>query len=293
MSLIRSIEPNVSPPHLAIRPAAYGAADLDASAVSLIRSHLERVLRSGAFLRSIRMQRFLRYAVEQTLSGFSDSLKESSIARAVFDKDEFFDPRLDPIVRIEAGRLRTKLRQYYAEEGAADSLRIVFRKRSYAPSFQFKDSPVSGRSLSDSEGCPLAIAILPFIDLNPARNRDRFCAALTEELINLANRMTGLQVVARTSVLSFAENMPDVRRIGKELNVDVLLEGSVQRDGGKARISTALVDARNGYRLWTNVYDTRTNGGFDMQQRIAQEILNYMNGKLQDLHNFSDCESAL
>jgi hypothetical protein len=94
---------------------------------------LRRVLSSAAFANSGRLSRFLRYAVEQCLQGYVEQLKEYSLRIAVFDKRESFDPRFDPIVRVEAGRLR--LRNYYETEGREDAILIDLPKGSYVPRF--------------------------------------------------------------------------------------------------------------------------------------------------------------
>ena len=255
-------------------------ANRDESDTALIRSQLDKILRSNAFALSSRMQRFLRYTVEQTLAGRSESLNERSIARNCFDKDESHDPRFDPIVRVEAGRLRNKLRIYYDEEGKEDRVMIIFRKRSYIPSFKFPDSEnIPVPSIPRKEN-PLAIAILPFTNLNPGAHQDCFCAGLTEELTNRASRIPQLKVVARTSAGSYRKKLLDIRRIGKDLDADVVLEGSVQRKRRKVRISVALVDVRSGYRLLTKSYDLQMNNGFDAQETIALKIANSLNDDL-------------
>ena len=78
-----------------------------------VREQLERILHSAPFLQSQRRQRFLEYIVNETLAGRGERLKGYNIALAVFDRPQNFDPAVDPIVRIEAARLRDKLREYY------------------------------------------------------------------------------------------------------------------------------------------------------------------------------------
>ena len=89
-----------------IRRKHWSEADQEA-----IRHQLDRILNSGLFHRSQRRQRFLEYLVNETLAGRSDRLKGYNVALAVFDRPETFDPILDPVVRIEAARLREKLRE--------------------------------------------------------------------------------------------------------------------------------------------------------------------------------------
>src|SRR5690348_3763685 len=101
-----------------------------------VRAALERVLAAPEFVNATRLSRFLRFAVEKSLAGGGAELKEYLLGVEVFDRGQDFDPRLDPIVRVEAGRLRGKLQEYYEGRGQGDPLRIVFRKGSYAPNFE-------------------------------------------------------------------------------------------------------------------------------------------------------------
>jgi hypothetical protein len=102
-----------------------------------IRTQLERILDSRGFKRSPRLQRFLRYAVEITLSGDEDRLKEYTLGLEVFDRDADFDPRLDSIVRVEAFRARKKLARYYATDGSDDHIVIYLTKGDYRARFTF------------------------------------------------------------------------------------------------------------------------------------------------------------
>ena len=101
-----------------------------------VRGQLDRLLASAAFAGSARLSRFLRYVVERTLAGEGDRLKEYAVGVDVFDRDEAYDPRLDSLVRVEAGRLRTKLSEYYAAAGTADPVIIRMPRGSYAPVFE-------------------------------------------------------------------------------------------------------------------------------------------------------------
>lgn len=89
-----------------------------------VAAQLDRMLQSGEFERSARLQKFLRYVVAESRAGRSEALKEYAIGVEVFGRGPTFDPRLDPIVRVEARRLRGKLKAYYAAAGLADTVRI-------------------------------------------------------------------------------------------------------------------------------------------------------------------------
>src|SRR5215510_9740027 len=100
-----------------------------------VREHLSHVLGSTAFAHVDRLKRFLRFVVEETVAGRSENIKEYSIGVEVFDREGSFDPRTDPIVRVQARRLRARLTRYYEEEGRHNELRIELPKGGYAPQF--------------------------------------------------------------------------------------------------------------------------------------------------------------
>ncbi len=107
----------------------------DSPSGEAVLQELQKILTSQAF-RSVGRQRdFLRYAVEQTLAGHGDLLKEYSLGIEVFQKPDSFDPRIDPIVRIQAGKLRSRMAKYYEHEGKQDPVRIEFQRGSYTPIF--------------------------------------------------------------------------------------------------------------------------------------------------------------
>ena len=101
-----------------------------------VLAQLERILASPGFASADRASRFLRYVVERTIAGEGDQLKEYVIGRAVFDRGDDYDPRIDSIVRVEAGRLRSKIDEYYSGPGRGDAILIQLRRGSYAPAFE-------------------------------------------------------------------------------------------------------------------------------------------------------------
>ncbi|MBI4889833.1 MAG: tetratricopeptide repeat protein [Acidobacteria bacterium] len=101
-----------------------------------VRAALARILASKPFAQSERMRRFLQFAVERALDGDRAALKEFTIGTEVFDRGQDYDPRIDSIVRVEARRLRRKLAQYYAAEGAAEPWRITLPEGSYVPEWE-------------------------------------------------------------------------------------------------------------------------------------------------------------
>src|SRR5882762_4712042 len=104
-------------------------------ASEVIQAELAKVLASRTFRLAASQREFLRFAVEQMIGGRGKLLKEYMIATEALGREESFDPRLDPIVRTQARKLRARLAKYYEDEGKQDLLRIEFPRGSYAPCF--------------------------------------------------------------------------------------------------------------------------------------------------------------
>ena len=252
-----------------------------------VRAQLVRILESKLFVQSERLQRFLRFTVEHTLAGDTDRIKEYTLGRDVFDRDETYDPRVDSIVRVEARRLRRKLDEYYAEAGAHDPIVIEIRQGSYIPLFRYaaRAKPVllpftpPLRSLN-----PHTVAVLPFRNLSPDPNLDYFCDGLTEEVLNTLATVAELNVVARTSVFRFKGVTADVRQIGEQLGAGTVIEGSVRNAGDQLRISAQAVDAISGVLLWSGSFDHEVSDVFAVQDEIARAIAEALRVSLSPAH---------
>ena len=118
-----------------------------------------------------------------------------------------------------------------------------------------------------------SIAVLPFENMSDDRKQDYFCDGMAEEIINSLSQIEHLRVVARTSSFAFRDRILDIREIGRELGVDTLLEGSVQKSGNTLRITTQLVDVRSGYHLWSERFDRTLEDVFAIQDEIARNVV--------------------
>ncbi len=125
-----------------------------------------------------------------------------------------------------------------------------------------------------------SIAVLPFLDLSPAKDQEYFCDGMSEEVLDALARVDGLRVAARTSSFSFKGKKADVSEIGKTLNVNNVVEGSLRREGNHIRITAELVDARNGFQLWTETYERELQDVFALQDEITRSIVNALKIKL-------------
>jgi serine/threonine protein kinase/tetratricopeptide (TPR) repeat protein len=117
-----------------------------------------------------------------------------------------------------------------------------------------------------------SIAVLPFSDLSPQRDQEYFCDGLAEEVIAALARVRGLQVASRTSSFQFRASGLDVRAIADRLGVGTVLEGSVRRADDRLRVTVQLVDARDGYQLWSERFDRRLQDVFAIQEEIAEQV---------------------
>jgi len=136
--------------------------------------------------------------------------------------------------------------------------------------------------LSDKEDelIDKSIAVLPFVNMSNDPNQEYFTDGLSEELLNLLAKISELKVIGRTSSFSFKGKNEDLRVIGKKLGVSYLLEGSVQRDGNKIRVTTQLIRANDGSRLWGERYDREIKGIFKLQDDIAGAVVRQLKLKL-------------
>jgi serine/threonine-protein kinase len=118
------------------------------------------------------------------------------------------------------------------------------------------------------------IAVLPFVNVSAEKETEYFADGLTDEVTNALTKLESVRVVARTSAFQFKGKARDVRRIGAELNVSTLLEGSVRKSGKSLRVMVQLIDVQYGYETWSDIYDCELDSGFAIQLEIAKAILN-------------------
>ncbi len=118
-----------------------------------------------------------------------------------------------------------------------------------------------------------SIAVLPFMDMSQEQDQEYFCDGMAEELLDALAKIKGLRVSARTSAFSFKGQQQDIREIGNKLNVATVLEGSVRKAGNRLRITAQLINAADGYHLWSEKYDRELKDVFAIQDEIAGHIV--------------------
>jgi TolB-like protein len=121
-----------------------------------------------------------------------------------------------------------------------------------------------------------SIAVLPFVDMSPSKDQEYFTDGLTENLLNALAQVAELRVAGRTSSFAFKNRNEDLRGIGEQLGVAHILEGSVQKSGLQVRITAQLINAEDGYHLWSQTYDRTLEDIFAVQDEIAAEVAKAM-----------------
>ncbi|HSB20177.1 MAG TPA: protein kinase [Anaeromyxobacteraceae bacterium] len=154
-------------------------------------------------------------------------------------------------------------------EALAAVQRDLERRPATGPAAAVRTRPRTRRRASRA---PPAIAVLPFVNLSAAADDAHLGDALAEEVIGALARIEGLRVVARSSSFAFRGQSQDLRRVAQALNVQTVLEGSVQRAGDRLRVGTQLVDAAGGFHLWAERFDRRMEDVFAIQDEIARNV---------------------
>ncbi len=274
-----------------------------ASAPESVEAALQRITASQTFARAARATGLLRYVVEKAAHGRAGEIKEYTIALEVFERAGY-DPKIDSLVRVEAGKLRELLAKYYEAEGRDDPVRIEIPTGRYAPVFhEVQPVQVKGRGLARRRvnilaaaavlgvvlaavawwrwgmparlpppSKPLPIAVLPFVDMTPSKDQQSLCDGLTEELIDALAGMEGLRVAARTSVFQYKGKEKDVRRIGEDLKVQAVIEGSVRKEGARIRVAVQFINAEDGFHLWSETYDGDFPSNIEMEREITDRV---------------------
>lgn len=122
-----------------------------------------------------------------------------------------------------------------------------------------------------------SIAVLPFTDSSESKDQEYLCDGVSEEILHTLAQVEGLRVAGQTS--SFSLKGRTTKEVGKKLNVGNVLEGSLQRQGNRVRVTAELIDARNGFRVWTETYDRELEGTFALQDEIARSIVDALKTK--------------
>lgn len=230
-----------------------------------VRQELTRILGSKTFSQVDRLKRFVDFIVTETVDGRGGDLKEYVIGVQVFGKEPSFDPRTDPIVRVQARRLRTRLARYYRDEGNSDELIVDLPKGGYAPVFRTRDeAPATKRSLTATLVGRNTVAVLPLADDSSNASLDYFCHGLHDEIVHALTTIKALRVLAvRRDAAGDTHDRDEAA---------LLITGGVRSARDRLRVTIHLVDGASGYYLWSESADLDQQDPVSGQEAIAKRI---------------------
>lgn len=271
-----------------------------------IRAGLERILASRGFANAGRLSRLLRHSVEKTLAGEIDQLKEYSVGMEVFDRGETYDPRVDSIVRVEAGRLRSRIDEYYNGEGAGDPVRITLPRGAYvaqfdrpstatvAPAIVAAEAPPTRRSwatlpLAAAVICGVAVmvvwlggwgskpesvsvAVLAFQQYSASDEDGAVAAQLTDSVTAELARLGTVSVVSHTSAMQFAGTRTPVREIARTLDAAFVVEASIENEAVGLRVMVRLVNATTDRKAWVEEFHGQPDDLPTLSKTIAAAV---------------------
>ncbi|MBO3116159.1 tetratricopeptide repeat protein [Winogradskyella sp. DF17] len=140
---------------------------------------------------------------------------------------------------------------------------------------RFSNKPVNVVDYGDK-----SIAVMAFADMSPLKDHEYFSDGISEELLNILARIKDLKVISRTSSFSYKDKNATATEIGKDLDVSYILEGSIRKAGNTVRITTQLINTKDGSHVWSNTYDRTLDSIFKIQDDIAQEVSNQLESSL-------------
>lgn len=231
-----------------------------------VRAQLEKILASAPFSRSERLRRFLRYIVEVKLSGRLALLRELPLGMDVFERGTDFDPRLDPIVRIDARRLRARLTGYYEGEGAFDEVEIILGRGGYVPSFQLRETVHCEANPAIRQRL---LAVLPFESWGAAADCKHFGKVLTEEIVSALGQIPGWRIRVGSS-----EGVPWDAAEAPE----TIVRGSIRRSGTSVRVAVNIVDGADGSLLFSRGFGRRETEGCELQEDVIRYVVTRLGG---------------
>jgi TolB-like protein len=252
-----------------------------------IREQLNRILSWSAFKSSRVLSGFLKFVTDTTLAGKEQEIKEYSIGIQVLSRNSDFNPQLDSIVRIHAGRLRRALKEYYYEYGRKDPVLIEIPKGSYIPVFLLQNSrPDSeNKETAFQETIKLTakkpvIAVLPFRNISQNSSRDFFADGLGEQLSTELTWFHDLTVMSYYSSRHASGLTGDIKETARLLGAQYLIAGSTQNDETHLRIRVQLIQGNNAEQLWAQSFERNNtvSGLFEIQNEIVRSILTAIGG---------------
>lgn len=258
--------------------------------VDQVRGQAEKIMQTGPLARVNRARKLFQYIVDQTLGGNSKRLKQYSIATEALGRGTDFDPDTDPIVRLEASKLRRALDDYYLRTGSNDPVRISIPKGSYVPVFELIDGKGSEPKAAPAPagivnfGTP-ALSVQRLLIFPPqVQLRNGAAQALTDGLFEQLNvelaRYSDISLVTPSEM--HGDMAIDLVGAGVKSQARFVVSGSARANGEQVRVTVRLHDVRAGSIIWIECFDLDTNSSSRLQTEEA--IARHIAGAIADYY---------
>ena len=240
-----------------------------------VREQLGRIINGKSFEGVERLKSFLSFIVTETLEGRGDQLKEYVVGAYALGKGDDFDARNDPIVRVQARRLRARLARYYVEEGQADEIAIELPKGGYVPAFRHREAPQPVRTTAPTYISRNTVVVLPFEDLSPDGSFAFLCSAISHEIVTAVLKLDKLKV----TMGSQSRRVPadDPIEPNAATSAAMIVGGNIQKLGEQLRITCQLIDGATGEYWWS---ESREIAVKDISFALQEEIGRFVSEKL-------------
>jgi adenylate cyclase len=251
-----------------------------------IEEQLERILASRDFRSSESLKGFLSFVVQETVAGRGPQIKAYTVATRALGRPDSFDPTIDHIVSVQAGKLRRRLEHYFLTDGADDPIRIDLPTGTYTPVFSRVQQPtpsVEGAwnahtTIADAETHfeRPSIAVLPFARIGDASETEFLAHGLTEGLIEGLTSFDGLAVVASQSTARYRDTTATTEEVSRVLGARFVLTGSVRMLESTIWVAARLIDARDSaLLLWADTLQRNlsTDGLFAIEEEITRRVV--------------------
>ncbi len=246
-----------------------------------IRAYISKLLACDLGL-SKRGRNLLIYILEEALAGRAEQLKGYTIGVEVFGRPADFDPGSDPIVRLEAGRLRRALEAYYSGPGADDPIRLEIPKGAYIPRFIRQSGFKQTRLVPGTSGNAVepTLAVMPFLSVGADANAKYFADGLTEELTSELACHPMLHVASRYQTRIYRDHPVSLKDAAQKLGTRFLVGGTVHAAGDRIRVGAELSDTNSGLQIWAQTFEVslQTNGLLELMQGFAVQIMSCIAG---------------
>jgi TolB-like protein len=260
--------------------------------VDLVREELTFILNSDDFRNSPVLAKFLEFVVLEKIFLRDEEIKEYTIGVKALGRPPDFNPQIDPIVRIHAGRVRMALFHFYNTEGKFHKIVIDIPKGSYVPSFSLRDSekttsqteqnfeaefvPVSNGYAPVEGHIKPVLAVLPFTNLSSDNSKDFFVAGIGEQISTDMARFQNISVISYFSTNNHKPGSVDLKKLRKIPGLEYILMGSVRFIDSAVRVNVQLMHPENSRILWSEVYNRQYTPGnvFEIQEHISDQVLN-------------------